>query len=212
MSDQQAPLDPPPEQAAAAQTPPPQPAPPPPGSPGSGRGDETVVSAPTGGGEPPELTDEDVAATEEELDPLAIALKESAEYLDRLRRLQADFENFRKRSQKEVAESADRALGAFVEQLLPVLDAVDLARTHGSEEVDQVGALLIDLLAKQGLERIDPKGSVFDPTAHEAVVHEIRPSDGHDDTLGVQTVAEVFRSGWRWKGKVLRPAMVKVVG
>jgi molecular chaperone GrpE len=171
-----------------------------------GGGDGIAGSAPTGGGEPP-LETEEAEGPAEELDPLAIALKENAEYLDSMRRMQAEFENYRKRSQKDVAEAAARALGSFVEQLLPVLDAVDLARAHGSEEVDQVGALLIDLLAKQGLERVDPKGSVFDPTAHEAVVHE----EG-DDALGVQTVAEVFRAGWRWRGKVLRPAMVKVVG
>ena len=61
------------------------------------------------------------------------------------------------------------------------------------------------LLAKQGLERVGADGDVFDPTLHDAVLHE----SGDED---VQTVAQVLRAGWRWRGKVLRPAMVKVVG
>ena len=138
-----------------------------------------------------------------DVDPIE---RERDEYLDALRRLQADFDNYRKRVQREVADAGDRALGAFVEGLLPVLDAVDAARAHGISEVESVASLLVESLAKQGLERVDPLGDVFDPTKHDAVMHE----DG--DGNGVQTVAEVFRAGWVWKGRVLRAAMVKVVG
>ena len=138
-------------------------------------------------------------------DVLTTATNERDEFKDHLLRLQADFDNYRKRVQKELGEAADKALGVFVEQLLPVLDAVDAARAHGATEVDQVAGLLVDLLAKQGLERVGAEGDVFDPTLHDAVLHE----SGDDD---VQTIAQVLRAGWRWRGRVLRPAMVKVVG
>lgn len=139
---------------------------------------------------------------ETEVDPVA---QERDEYLDALRRLQADFDNYRKRVQRQVADAGDRALGTFVEGLLPVLDALDAARAHGVSEVESVASLLVESLAKQGLERVDPVGEVFDPNKHEAVVHE------EGDGSGVQTVAEVYRAGWIWKGRVLRAAMVKVV-
>ena len=138
-------------------------------------------------------------------DVLATAESERDEFRDHLLRLQADFDNYRKRVHKELGEAGDRALGDFVEELLPVLDAVDAARLHGATEVEQVAGLLVDLLAKQGLERLGADGDVFDPMLHDAVLHEA----GDDD---VQTVAQVLRAGWRWRGKVLRPAMVKVVG
>ena len=97
-----------------------------------------------------------------------------------------------------------------MEKLLPVLDALDLARAHGSTEGDvsgleQVGNALLAVLQKEGLERIDPLGEPFDPTEAEAVLHEA--GDG-----GEPRVAEVMRAGYRWKGRVLRPAMVKVTG
>ena len=138
-------------------------------------------------------------------DVLTTATNERDEFKDHLLRLQADFDNYRKRVQKELHEAGDKALGHFVEELLPVLDAVDAARAHGAAEVDQVAGLLVDLLAKQGLERVGAEGDVFDPTLHDAVLHEA----GDDD---VPTIAQVLRAGWRWRGRVLRPAMVKVVG
>ena len=138
-------------------------------------------------------------------DVLAAATSERDEFRDHLLRLQADFDNYRKRVQKELGEAGDKALGHFVDGLLPVLDAVDGARAHGVGEIEQIAGLLVDLLAKQGLERVGADGDVFDPTLHDAVLHEA----GDDD---VQTVAEVLRAGWRWRGRVLRPAMVKVIG
>ncbi len=138
-------------------------------------------------------------------DVLATATSERDEFRDHLLRLQADFDNYRKRVQKELGEAGDRAVGDFVTELLPVLDAVDAARVHGADDVDQVTGLLEDLLAKHGLERVGADGDVFDPTFHDAVLHE----EGDDD---VQTVDQVLRAGWRWRGRVLRPAMVKVIG
>jgi molecular chaperone GrpE len=93
----------------------------------------------------------------------------------------------------------------LVEKLLPVLDTADLAVSHGGgEEVKQVWTALLDTLEREGLERIEPSGGAFDPNLHDAVAHE--PGDGE------QEVAEVLRAGYRWKGRVLRPAMVKVRG
>jgi len=165
--------------------------------------DAAAEPAAEGEGEP---VDEVAELVEVDLDDvLAAATNERDEFRDHLLRLQADFDNYRKRVQKELGESADKALGRFVEELLPVLDAVDAARAHGGTDVDQVAGLLVDLLDKQGLERVGAEGDVFDPTLHDAVLHEA----GDDDE---QTVDTVLRGGWRWRGRVLRPAMVKVVG
>jgi molecular chaperone GrpE len=89
-----------------------------------------------------------------------------------------------------------------------VLDTVDLAVAHGGgEAVEQVWLALTEALAREGLERIDPGGQPFDPQRAEAVMHEPGEGDGNGPT-----VAEVMRAGYAWKGRVLRPAMVKVVG
>ena len=134
---------------------------------------------------------------------LELLLSERAQYLDAYRRAQADFENYRKQAQKRQDEAVVRSLGRFVDGLLPVLDSCDAALAHGASEVEPVLAALYGALSKEGLERIDPKGAAFDPTEAEAVMHE--PGEG-----GEQVVAEVMRPGYRWRGQVLRPAMVKV--
>jgi molecular chaperone GrpE len=134
---------------------------------------------------------------------LELLLSERAQYLDAYRRAQADFENYRKQAQRRQDEAVVRALGGFVERLLPVLDSCDAALAHGASEVEPVLTALYSALSKEGLERVDPKGARFDPTEAEAVVHE--PGEG-----GEHVVAEVLRPGYRWRGKVLRPAMVKV--
>ena len=147
------------------------------------------------------------AAVESDLAALEALQRERDEYLDALRRLQADFDNFRKRTLKQQTEILERAARGLVEKLLPVLDAADLAVAHGGDEgVVQVAGLLMDTLAKEGLEGVDPKpGEPFDPTVHEAVAHE--PSED-----GTQEVSDLLRPGYRWKGALLRPAMVKVRG
>jgi len=138
---------------------------------------------------------------------LEVLQKERDDYLDALRRLQADFENYKKRTLKQQTDHLHRAAQGLVEQLLPVLDAADLAVVHGAgEAVEQVAGLLLATLEKEGLERVAPEaGDAFDPTAQEAVAHE--PGDS-----GHQEVADLLRAGYRWKGALLRPAMVKVRG
>jgi len=139
--------------------------------------------------------------------------RERDEYLETLQRLQAEFENYRKRVARSSEEAAVRSAGAIVVTLLPVLDAFDLALAHfnGSETGEaaalvQARSLLLDTLRKQGLERIDEVGVSFDPQVHDAVAHD----EGDGD--GVQVVDDVLRAGYRWKGSVLRPAMVRVKG
>jgi molecular chaperone GrpE len=134
---------------------------------------------------------------------LEMLLAEREQYLDAYRRAQADFENYRKQAQKRQDDAVVRSLSRFVEGLLPVLDACDAALAHGASEVEPVLAALYGALSKEGLERIDPKGSPFDPAEAEAVLHE--PGEG-----GEQVVADVLRTGYRWQGRVIRPAMVKV--
>jgi molecular chaperone GrpE len=143
----------------------------------------------------------------EELDELAVVTAQRDDYLDSLRRLQAEFENFRKRIERQQRETVDRAAEALVLKLLPVLDTADLAITHGGgDEVKQVADALYDALARDGLERVKPEGEPFNPEFHDAVLHE--PSDEVEH----QQVSEVLRAGYLWKGRVLRPAMVKVKG
>lgn len=134
---------------------------------------------------------------------LELLLAERAQYLDAYRRAQADFENYRKQAQKRHDDAVVRSLGRFVEGLLPVLDSCDAALSHGATEVEPVLAALYGALNKEGLVRVDPKGEPFDPTEAEAVLHD--PGEG-----GEQVVSEVLRPGYRWRGQVLRPAMVKV--
>jgi molecular chaperone GrpE len=155
----------------------------------------------------------------EEADPLTDALRERDEYLDNLRRLQAEFENYRKRMARQGEELTERAAAAVLERMLPVLDALDLARSHAGEPSDavaaqlaealgQISSLARDALAREGLDRIDDVGVAFDPSIHDAVAHD--PSDD-DEQVGV-VVAEVLRPGYRLKGRVVRPAMVRVRG
>lgn len=150
----------------------------------------------------------DEAAVDIELDlELARVARERDEYLDALRRVQADFENYKKRMIRQQTEHLERAAEHLVEKLLPVFDTSDLAIAHGGgEEVKQIWTALFDVLEREGLERIDPLNVAFDPTVHDAVAHE--PGDG----TGQPEVVEVLRAGYRWKGRVLRPAMVKVRG
>ncbi|MGQ0434258.1 MAG: nucleotide exchange factor GrpE [Microthrixaceae bacterium] len=128
---------------------------------------------------------------------------ERDQFLDAYRRTQADFENFRKQSQRRQDDHVQRMVGGVVERLLPVLDACDGALQHGATEVEPIAAALLAALEKEGLARIEPIGEPFDPTVSDAVVHE--PGDG-----GEHIVSEVLRPGYTWQGRVLRPAMVKV--
>lgn len=154
-----------------------------------------------------EGADRSGASVEELIADLERTTGERDEYLDSLRRNQAEFENYRKRIAKHAADDAARAAESLVDKLLPVLDACDGAIAHGAAEVEPIFAALLGTLEKEGLERIDPSGETFDPNEHEAVLHE--PAEGDDDGT---VVSDVLRPGYRWKGRIVRPAMVKVRG
>jgi len=151
----------------------------------------------------------DAPGEESDLDPLddlTTARSERDQWRDLAVRLQADFENYRKRAATQASDEADRAAGRIVEQLLPVLDACEAALAHGVTGVDAVWTPLLDALQKQGLARLEVSDQPYDPAVAEAVVHE--PGDGDAGPV----VVEVLRTGWRWKGRVLRAAMVRVRG
>jgi molecular chaperone GrpE len=149
------------------------------------------------------------AAVESDLSQLA---GERAELMDTLRRVQADFENYRKRVLREQTTLVERATERLVEDLLPVLDSFDGALgVAGSADpetekmrngVAGIRAQLVTVLEKHGLERIEADGALFDPNEHEAVMQ--------DDGAGEPHVAETMRSGYRLKGRVVRPVMVRV--
>lgn len=146
---------------------------------------------------PPPAGDGDLAATEAERD----------EYLERLQRLQAEFENYRKRMTKEQGEALQRGAQHLASELLVVLDGCEAALQQGLDDVGPIRNQLVEILTKSGLETTGAEGDPFDPELHDAVMHE--PADDGDDA---STIAEVLRTGYSWKGRVLRPAMVKVRG
>ena len=153
------------------------------------------------------------AAVESDLSELEQLQGEHAELLDTLRRVQADFENYRKRVLREQTALVDRATERLVADLLPVLDSFDgavgsfgSADTPEAEKVRDgvvsIRAQLGTVLEKAGLERVDATGAEFDPNEHEAVMQDDGDGDPH--------VAEILRTGYRLNGRVLRPAMVRV--
>jgi len=138
---------------------------------------------------------------------------QAAEYLDHLQRLKAEFDNYRKRVLKEQTRAVELAAEPLVRSLLEVLDEFDLALMAAERrpEFDQflhgvelVYAKLLDLLRSEGLERIDARGKPFDPERHEALMQS------GDDQEGEPRVADVLRQGYTLKGRVIRPAGVKV--
>jgi molecular chaperone GrpE len=162
------------------------------------------------------------AAAEEILTDVVGLTAARDEYLAALQRTQADFANYRKRVLRQQEEQGSRAALDLVTKLLPVLDTLDLAVAHldksdaqdepstEGEALRQSRTLLIDTLAKEGLERVDAEGVPFDPSVHDAVAHA--PNAGDEDGEPGSTIEEVLRSGYRWRGQTLRPAMVRVRG
>ncbi|MEX1008562.1 MAG: nucleotide exchange factor GrpE [Acidimicrobiia bacterium] len=168
-----------------------------------------------GGREPDDTFDEDIAADEAaavvESDIVELE-HERTELVDTLRRVQADFENYRKRVLREQTALVDRATDRIVEELLPVLDSFEgalssiAADTPEMEKlldgVNGIRAQLMGVLEKAGLEPIAANDAAFDPNEHEAVLQ--------DEGDAEPRVGETMRTGYRLKGKVIRPAMVKV--
>lgn len=150
-----------------------------------------------------------IEPADEELLPLdqmlATLTAERDEYLALAQAKQAEFENYRKQMAKRQIEMVEQAAAGLAEKMLPVLDALDAALTHGDDSVNAVRVQLLDVLGKEGLERILPTGDPFDPATHEAVMHEEADGDG-------PVVTETLRPGYSWRGRLLRAAMVQVRG
>ena len=174
--------------------------------------EEPAVEAPTAEALGLDLPEDPVEALGMALGALAESRAEADRYLDDLRRVAADFENYRKRTQREMAALVERASERVVRQMLPVLDSLEAAvvvepKTENEEKV-LVGVrntydLLLDVLVKEGLEPVETWDAPFDPTVHEAVL-----STG--DGQGPMTVTQDFRRGYKLHGKVLRAALVAV--
>ena len=151
----------------------------------------------------------------------AVEAKEAAEgrardAVDRMARLQADWENFRRRTAAERLAEQSRATEKLVTALLPVLDdmerAIDHARSQEMDEafsqfvdgVDAVHTKMLDVFSHEGVEPIDPKGEAFDPLEHQAV-GRVEDAEQYDET-----VHDVYQKGYRMADRVLRSAMVTV--
>lgn len=161
--------------------------------------DDADVDSADGADEP---EDTEIIQPLTEVEELTIEVQE---FKNMALRLQADFENYRKRITLQQNDELDRSTGRLVESLLPVLDACEAAFAHGVDGVEPIWSQLMGVLQKQGLQALDLADKPFDPTHAEAVLHE--PGDG-----GEPVVSEVLRTGYTWKGKTLRAAMVKVRG
>ena len=158
----------------------------------------------------PEIQVEGAAPEEDPVDALEAQLKEKN---DRILRLQADFENFRRRTAKEKEELAAVITQNMLGDLLPLLDnferAMAVEQTDGEafrKGMEMIFTQLKEVLDKNGLEHIEAEGQPFDPNVHQAVMRVENPdvSDG--------TVTQVLQKGYRAKGRVIRPAMVQVAG
>lgn len=138
----------------------------------------------------------------------------AAEYLDTLKRMQAEMENYRKRMVKEQEQIIQYASQTVILELLPVID--NLERAIGIDRVENEGTKLLEgveliysqlqgILEREGVEVIDPTtGKLFDPQRHEAVMQV--ESDDHEEN----TIVEVMQKGYALKGRLLRPAAVTV--
>jgi molecular chaperone GrpE len=141
---------------------------------------------------------------------LDAAQDKAQEYLALAQRTQADFENYRKRMARENAQAVDRGVAKLARELLPALDHLDIAlkAAEGHEDVVKGFAIVRDefvaALGKAGIQAFSPQGEPFDPNEHEAMAQQ--PAE--DAESG--TVIEVYQSGYRLNGTVLRPARVVV--
>ncbi len=171
--------------------------------------DEVTAPAEQAGAAPtPQTLDQEGPDVTADIDA---ARSEAAEYLDHLQRLQAEFDNYRKRVLKEQTDAVERAAAPVMQRLLEVLDDFELALMSANDKpdfdrflhgVELVYAKLADTLKAEGLQRIDAQGKPFDPEQHEALMQT-----GEGDHL---VVADVLRPGYTLRGRVIRPSGVRV--
>lgn len=138
--------------------------------------------------------------------------KQLAEGAERMKRLQADFENFRRRTRQEKEELSNLVVQDFIKELLPMLDNFDRAMAAEATDaakfqqgVEMIYNQLAEILKNRGMELIDTKEAKFDPNFHQAVMRVENP-DLEDETIAME-----LQKGYMVKGKVIRPSMVQVV-
>ena len=157
-----------------------------------------------------EVVEEATEEVSEEAKKLAESEAKAAEYLDRWQRLMAEFDNYRKRSEKEKADSYDYAVSNTVSELLPVIDNFERALKVESTDkalfagVEMIYKQMMGLLEKMHVTPIEAIGKEFDPNLHNAIMHI------DDETLGENMVAEELQKGYLYKEKVIRHSLVKV--
>ena len=148
-----------------------------------------------------------------EADPLQAAQAEAAKLRDQLLRTAADFDNFRKRSRREITDAERRAREDLLRDLLPVFDNLERAAAHAETArdvkalADGIGMVMrqfMDTLSKLGVERVESTGKSFDPAVHEAIQHQ----ETADQQPG--TVVSEVQAGYRAGDRLIRPAMVVV--
>ena len=166
----------------------------------SDAGDEDVGGEGTGG--------DDADSRGVELDEV---IRERDAHYDRLLRVTAEYDNYRRRTERERRELTEQATGDLLGDLLPVVDDLERALAADTEDGDAyrrgieiIHKQLLDVMARRGVAPIEAVGTDFDPTLHQAVMHE--PSDGHRDG----EVVEELRRGYTLRQRLLRPSMVKV--
>ena len=164
-------------------------------------------------GEEKQVSSEGALKKKDFEEKLGTEQEKTQEYLNRLKYLQADFENYRKRVEKEVQEAIQRSNEKLVASLIEIMDdlesAISVAKKTENKDalldgIKMVHKKLDDLLEKEGLVRLDPVGKPFDPNVHE-VLAEI-PTKNHQSGIVLKEV----RKGFIFKGKILRPSIVKV--
>jgi molecular chaperone GrpE len=158
------------------------------------------------------LTDAPESPAATESSELADLQRERDDYKDRWLRKGAEFDNYRKRIERERREQADQAVVELLQELLLVVDDFDRALTVEADEgggayrkgIEMIHGKLHDLLRKQGVKPIDALGADFDPNLHQAVMHEESPEHREGEVIGE------LRKGYTMNDRLLRPAMVKV--
>lgn len=167
-----------------------------------------------------EAIDEAIEESKEEvneLEKLKLKLEKaessSKDYLDKLQRSMAEFDNFRKRTNVEKASMYENGARDTIEKLLPILDNFERAILSTLEEdknsamfkgIDMIFNQMVETFKNMGVEEVAGVGETFDPNIHNAVLHI------DDDSFGENVVAEVMQKGYKYKDKIIRPSMVKV--
>ena len=152
------------------------------------------------------------AEGQEAAEELEAVKKQLSEGVERMKRLQADFENFRRRTRQEKEELSNMVVQDFIKELLPMLDNFDRAMAAEATDaakfqqgVEMIYNQLAEILKNRGMELIDTKEAKFDPNFHQAVMRVENPE------LEDETIAMELQKGYMVKGKVIRPSMVQVV-